>query len=48
MATFVRILSDNLERPALDQTKLPGRYDFTRKELVEILVVDSVEQPSGN
>ncbi len=78
MATFVRILSDNLERPAIDRTDLPGRYDFTldydqsslpdwrlgpalfamvqdlglrlepRKERVEILVVDSVEEPSGN
>jgi uncharacterized protein (TIGR03435 family) len=78
MTTFVRILSDNLDHPAIDQTNLPGRYDFTlnydqdslpdwrlgpalfamvqdlglrlepRKELVEMLVVDSVEQPSGN
>jgi uncharacterized protein (TIGR03435 family) len=78
MATFVRILSDNLDHPAIDRTNLPGRYDFTlnydqsslpdwrlgpalftmvkelgltlepRKELVEIFVVDSIEQPSGN
>jgi uncharacterized protein (TIGR03435 family) len=78
MATFVRILSDNLERPAIDRTNLPGRYDFTlyydqsslpdwrlgpalftmvqdlglrlepREELVQILVVDSLEQPSAN
>lgn len=78
MATFVRILSENLERPAIDRTNLSGRYDFTlnydqnslpdwrlgpalftmvqdiglrlepRKELVEIIMVDSIEQPSEN
>jgi uncharacterized protein (TIGR03435 family) len=78
MATLVRILSENLERPAIDRTNLSGRYDFTlnydpnslpdwrlgpalfsmvqdiglkleaRKEMVEMIVVDSIEQPSGN
>jgi uncharacterized protein (TIGR03435 family) len=78
MATFVRILSDNLEHPAFDQANLTGRYDFTlnydqnslpdwrlgpalfamvrdlglrlepHKEMVDILVVDSIQQPSGN
>jgi uncharacterized protein (TIGR03435 family) len=78
MGTFVRILSDNLDRPAIDRTNLLGPYDFTlnydqssladwrlgpvlfamvqdvglkleaRKEQVEILVIDSIEQPSGN
>jgi uncharacterized protein (TIGR03435 family) len=78
MATFVRILSENLERPAIDRTNLSGRYDFTlnydqnslpdwrlgpalftmvqdiglrlepRKELVERIMVDSIEQPSEN
>jgi uncharacterized protein (TIGR03435 family) len=28
MALFVRILSENLDRPVLDKTSLPGRYDF--------------------
>ncbi|MBV9743332.1 MAG: TIGR03435 family protein [Acidobacteriia bacterium] len=28
MALFVRFLSDNLDRPVLDKTSLPGRYDF--------------------
>ena len=78
MATFVRILSENLERPAIDRTNLSGRYDFTlnydqsslpdwrlgpalftmvqdvglklepRKELVETIMIDSIEQPSEN
>jgi uncharacterized protein (TIGR03435 family) len=28
MALFARILSDNLDRPVLDKTGLPGHYDF--------------------
>ncbi len=29
MSTLVRILTENMERPVVDQTNLTGRYDFT-------------------
>jgi uncharacterized protein (TIGR03435 family) len=29
MSMLVRIMTENLERPVVDQTNLTGRYDFT-------------------